>query len=434
MANIRTVITLVDSMSPTLHNINRNLGTTTSMLLAVQAGIAIFNSLRRAILGVANAVNEYTDAYAAQYESEVKLYTIMRQRMNATMEEFNSIKALASELERYGVLSDKVVLKGAQELASFVQTEDQITKMLPAIADLVVQQNGYNASADQMKQVTTSIGKMLNGTVSGLSKLGLAFTDEEKKMLKSNDMAKKVEIVYNRISEKVGNMNQAMGKTNIGKIQQLKNKIESVNEELGRMMQPLRIVGLEIKLAFKTWVLEHFNSILEKVQKFSWVLVPIIGALAFVIGSVLVMALYKFITAFVTMVTVMKASCPILLLIEGVLLAIGALTGMGLGGKMNKYIKEATSGFQEDMPTVPIKDGAVVVHDDELINIAEDYRDLLSKRAVERFNLQLARIAPSITIEKVDVHKEADASNVLDVVVNAIEDFSNSSLSTARGR
>ena len=136
-----------------------------------------------------------------------------------------------------------------------------------AVANLTVQQYGYNASADQMRQISTSIGKMVNGTVSGLSKLGLAFTDEEKKMLKSNDMAMKVDIVLKRINEKVGLMNEAMGKTNIGRIQSLKNQLESVNEELGRLAQPLRIVGLELRLAFRTKVLELFGKALQWINK-----------------------------------------------------------------------------------------------------------------------------------------------------------------------
>ena len=413
---------------------NNNLNNTTKELTGVFIGIQVFSQLRRVILSVVDAVNDYTDAYADQYENEVKLYTIMRQRMNATIEEYNSVKALASEMERYGVLSDKVVLKGAQELASFVETEDQLKKMLPAIASLTVQQNGYNASANQMRQITTSIGKMLNGTVSGLSKLGLAFTDAEKKMLKSNDMAKKVEIVYNRIIQKVGDMNEAMGLTNIGKIQRLKNQIESVNEEIGRMMQPLKIVGLQLKLTFQTWFLREFKNVLDFIRTFSWLLVPAIGALATLIGVVLVAAIGRFTTSFIAMMTVMKAAHPILFGINLLLLALGAISGMGLGGEIAKSLIQATTGFQENMPEVPIANGAVLVHDDDLLNIAEDYRDLLSKRAVERFNLQLARVSPSITINQVDVHKEADATNVLDVVVNAIEDFSNSSLSTARGR
>ena len=432
MANIRTTFTLVDNASSTILKINDNLTMTINKFKAIAEVTAMFYGLKRAISSVADSVNELTDAYADQYENEVKLYTIMRQRMSATLDEFNSIRALASEMEKYGVLSDKVILKGAQELASFVETEDQLKRLLPAIADLTVQQNGYNASANQMRQITTSIGKMLNGTVSGLSKLGLAFTDAEKKMLKSNDMAKKVEIVYKRIVEKVGDMNVAMGLTNVGKIQNLKNQIEGVNEELGKMLQPLRIAGLQLKLSFQTRALEVLGKAMQ------WVRKHIDGITA---GIVL---LTRALTIFAAIAIASFASMhPYLMLIGGIIGVIAGLAdklGFGFGldspfaGGIKKFLDTATTGFEEGWPEVETKNGAMLVHDDELISIAEDYRDLLSKRAVERFNLQLARISPSITIEKVDVHKEADATNVLDVVVNAIEDFSNSSLSTTRGR
>ena len=522
MANIRTIFTLVDNISPGLRNINQNLGTTTTKLLGVQAAITIFETMSRLVGRLASQVRELTDTYASQYESEVKLYTIMRQRMNASEEDFNAIKNLARETEKYGVLKDRVILKGAQELASFVNTRQEIEKLLPAIANLVVQQNGYNATADQMRQITTSIGKMLNGTVSGLSKLGLAFTDSEKKMLKSNDMAAKVNLIYGKINEKVGDMNRAMGLTNLGAIMNLQNRIESVNEELGRLMQPLRIVGLQIKLAFKTFVLEKFSKLLEWINKnaktisnallyfggvvmvllikklamasfhlssiiikqaiIHWKVTLIIAAIfgIFVLLNKLGIPIDKIFAklingiarifthirnAFATVYNIVVV--PIYNIIASIVEKIKAIVAFIKGdyskgdwkverlnkieiknaseagknaenktleatSKLSEYIQNATSGFQEGMPGVKVLDGAMAVYDKDLIDIADDYRDLLSKRAVEKFNLQLARIAPSVTIEKVDVHKEADASNVLDTVVNAIETFSNSSLSSAR--
>lgn len=435
MANITTQLNLIDNMSPKIRTINNGLGGLNASMININSTLSVFNALERYLSRIVSVVNDYTDAFANQFEQEQKLYTIMQQRMNATKEEFLAMKQLASQIQANGVLNDQVILKGAQELASFVKTEDEIKRLLPAIANLTVQQYGYNASADQMRQITTSIGKMLNGTVSGLSKLGLAFTDEEKKMLKSNDMAKKVEIVYQRIVDKVGNMNLAMSKTNVGRIMNLKNQIQDVNEELGRLMQPLKIVGLEIKLAFQQTVLKMFSRTLETVGKQSWWLTGIIAALGAVIGGALTLAIVKATSSLIIMLSTINPILGLLALVGGV---AGAIGGAGLGNKINKMIKETTTGFQEGWADVAkAADGSVLVTDRNLIDIADDYRELLSRRATQLFNLQMAEgrpvNPPNITIEHVDVHKEADAESVLQTLADSLDSFSQSSLAYGGG-
>ena len=428
MANITTTFNLIDNVSPQLRNITNNIGGLNGKLINLSSAMYVFDTLERMITRVSSAVNEYTDAFANQYEQEQKLYTIMKQRMDVTNDEFQAMLNYARQIQANGVLSDQVILKGTQELASFVQTRDEIERLIPAIANLTVQQYGYNASADQMRQITTSIGKMLNGTVSGLSKLGLAFTDAEKKMLKSNDMAKKVEIVYQRIADKVGNMNEAMAQTNIGRIANLKNQIQDVNEQLGYMMQPLKIVGLEIKLAFQTFTLKTFSAMLKSVSENTVILTSVIGALATAIGVVLVTKIIQATVAFVTSMIMIN---PWLILIQGILVAIGALAGAGIGGKVKKLLKDSTSGFQTGWGDVAkAADGSILVTDKSLVDIAEDYRELLSRRAIERFNLQMAQ-GPGevkVVVENVQISKEADVDDVLDKVVVALEDFSSSSL------
>lgn len=111
---------------------------------------------------------------------------------------------------------------------------------------------------------------------------------------------------------------------------------------------------------------------------------------------------------------------------------IGYEYGNSMGDKLTGMLESALASPEINIPELDIEtagDGSILVTDKNLINVAEDYRELLSKRATERFNLQFSQITPSISIDHVDVHKEADADNVLTTVVDALEEISNSNLS-----
>ena len=77
------------------------------------------------------------------------------------------------------------------------------------------------------------------------------------------------------------------------------------------------------------------------------------------------------------------------------------------------------------------KGGALKVSDDELLNIADDYRELLSKRATERFNLQYKSITPALNINHMDVHQEADVDAVIGQFTNSFMENAGSSLRSA---
>jgi hypothetical protein len=112
---------------------------------------------------VNNTIAKYTNAYEAQAVAETKLATVMRQTMNASNAEIQSIKELASAQQRLGVIGDEVQLAGAQELSTYLQKSASIEKILPKMNDMIAQQYGLNASQEQAVQIATMVGKVLQG-------------------------------------------------------------------------------------------------------------------------------------------------------------------------------------------------------------------------------------------------------------------------------
>ena len=555
MATITTTFRLIDNVTPQLKTINNNLGVTVTKLLGITAVMRIFNTLSNVARKVASEINNLSDIYSAQYEQEVKLYTIGRERMNLTLDQMEALKLTAKQIQQNGIFNDQMILQGMQEIATFVQTKEQIEALAPAIANLTAQQYGYSASGDNMRQVATLIGRLLNGNTNGLNKLNLAFTENEKKLLKHGDLNAKIAMLIDKVTSKTGQMNEALAQTKEGKIKQVENNIRDLNEQLGKSIQPFKLWALTMKqnllYAFIekldkgiTWVKEHFDALAKGFIVFAGTAITWIGALVGVwvvlhwkialvlalivvfnvalanasssgsdalgniIGSLTLVAniIVGLVKIVVNVVNVIYNAIGWLInaviglftnnfvgwfknfiggIAEIVLGLVGVITSVLdflFGTKMTESIRNAQKSIDEwanknagsvpthytssvagfnglgesweegynfgsnaystandswdeimalvdKYPTLKTNgSGAIAVYDESLIDIADDYRELLTRRAVEKFNLQFMRMSPSINIDRVDVHKEADAENVLETITDTLENIANSNL------
>lgn len=180
------------------------------------------------------------EAYNVQKEAETKLETIMRQRMKSTDASIQSIKGYASELQNLGVVGDEVQLSGAQQLATFLNTEEALKTLMPAMNNLAVQQNGVNVSSQNMVSIGNLMGKVMQGQTGALTKVGISFTDAQEKVLKYGNEQERASMLAQVITDNVGNMNEVMAQTDDGKIQQAKNSFGDLQEKIGEVISPLK--------------------------------------------------------------------------------------------------------------------------------------------------------------------------------------------------
>ena len=142
------------------------------------AGIAL------SIGAVISAAKDAKAAYDAQAEAEAKLAQVMRNTMNASSAEVKAIKELTSAEQALGVVGDEVQLAGAQELATYLTQTASLKKLIPVMNDMVAQQYGYKASAEQATNIATMLGKVMEGQTGALSRYGYYFDEAQKKILK----------------------------------------------------------------------------------------------------------------------------------------------------------------------------------------------------------------------------------------------------------
>ena len=222
--------------------VQKNINGLTGSLKSL-AGVAAAAFSAKQIIDFAKASKE---AYNTQIEQETKLTTIMKQRMGATDAQIDSVKQLAVQQQKLGVIGDEVQLAGAQQVATFLNETDSINTLLPAMNDLLAQQNGLNATTSDAVNIGNLMGKVLQGQTSALKRVGITFSDAEEQVLKYGTESEKAAMLAQVITSNVGHMNQALAQTDAGKQKQLANTMGDIKEQFGQAVSQIQTAFLPL--------------------------------------------------------------------------------------------------------------------------------------------------------------------------------------------
>lgn len=202
---------------------------------------------------IVNFVKTSTEAYKTQLENETKLATVMKQRNNATDAEVKSILELTSAQQALGVIGDEVQLAGAQQLATFTNTTDQLKQLIPAMNNLVAQQYGYNATTESTRNIANMMGRALEGNVGALTRVGISLSDAQKEAIKYGDKTQRAAVLAQVITQNVGQMNYALAQTPFGRQKQLSNVMGDVKEQFGKAFTTISTLFIPIISRLATW-------------------------------------------------------------------------------------------------------------------------------------------------------------------------------------
>ena len=216
---------------------NSSEGLKTSLLNFNQAVGAIQN-VAAAFSQVSSAISGMTQFYAAQVEAETKLQTVMRNTMNASDAEVQSIKDLCSAQQELGVIGDEVQLAGVQELATYASKKSSLETLIPVMNDMIAQQYGFNATQESAVNIATMMGKVFAGQTSALSRYGYTFTEAQEQILKFGTEEEKAATLAEVVRQSVGGVNAELAKTDSGRMVQLNNTIGDMKEQVGQLLLP----------------------------------------------------------------------------------------------------------------------------------------------------------------------------------------------------
>jgi chromosome segregation ATPase len=245
---------------------------------ALQKGVQGLKNYAKGLLGVAaafaairkliNTAKEYIDLAREQILQEQKLSTILKERTNATDEQVQSIIELTQAQQALGVVGDEVQIAGAQQFSTFVKNTDSVKQLIPALNNLLVQQKGVNATTQDAVNIANLAGRAFQGQLGSLTRVGISFDEAQGKILKYGTESEKAAALAEIITQNVGELNQELAKTDIGRIQQLNNEIGDIKEEIGKELIPVVVSFKSISTTGFRELRDNINDILEPIKLF----------------------------------------------------------------------------------------------------------------------------------------------------------------------
>lgn len=277
--------------------------TLSDKISTVGASLAKSGALMTAIsIPLIAGINKALDAYEVQMLAETKLTEIYRTRMGASEEAAQATMDLAAAIQKTGIIGDEVSLSGAQQLATFAQYPETVDALLPAMDNLLAQQKGFNATTQDAVNVANLMGKAMQGNTGALTRVGITFDEAQEAVLKYGTEEEKAAVLSEVINQNVGNMNETLANTPLGQIQQMKNTLGDMKEQIGAQLAP-------VVAQLATWVSEKLMPAIQRLIDFMTAH-PIIAKI--IVG----------ITAFLAI------GGPLLTLIGGIAMGIGALSSV----------------------------------------------------------------------------------------------------------
>lgn len=248
---------------------------------------AVFASISAAVK-LKQYAQECVTAAKAQIEAETKLETVLKnvesiqiRGPNAAAEAANNLKKVASEIQKTGVIGDEVLLSGMQQLATFQLDDKTISTLSTGMADLLAQQKGLKASQGDAVSVANMIGKVMSGSTSALSRIGITFTKEQEKLLKTGDSMQRAATLAEVLQQNVGGVNKALAQTDQGKLQQAENTIGDLKEQIGMKLLPIiaSISTKAVPLVEKAFdkVGQVVDKISPHIERIASTAIPLIG-------------------------------------------------------------------------------------------------------------------------------------------------------------
>lgn len=208
---------------------------------------------------------------------------------NWTDEEQKSLLSLNKTLGQTGVVSGGTLKAAQAQLGTFALTADQVKTLTPALADMIANNKGYNATAQDGVQIANLLGKVMTGSATALSKYGVTMTDAQKKVLQEGSASEKAAMAAQVLEANFGGINKALAETPQGKMTILQHEIAGLKTSVGNDLIAAfgGVGGAVIKMvqAVEPLITAFFDKVASLAEKIGPPLEKVFGAVADKIGK-----------------------------------------------------------------------------------------------------------------------------------------------------
>ena len=205
-------------------------------------------------------------------------------------EEQKSLLSLNKTLGQTGVVSGGTLKAAQAQLGTFALTADQVKTLTPALADMIANNKGYNATAQDGVQIANLLGKVMTGNATALSKYGVTMTDAQKKVLQEGSASEKAAMAAQVVEANFGVIIKALAQTPQGKMTFLQHVIAGLKTSVGNDLIAAfgGVGGAVIKMvqAVEPLITAFFDKVASLAQKIGPPLEKVFGAVADKIGKI----------------------------------------------------------------------------------------------------------------------------------------------------
>lgn len=209
---------------------------------------------------------------------------------NWAAEEQKSLLGLNKTLGQTGVVSAGTLKAAQAQLGTFALTADQVKTLTPALADMIANNKGYNATAQDGVQIANLLGKVMTGNATALSKYGVTMTDAQKKVLQEGSASEKAAMAAQVLEANFGGINKALAQTPQGKMTILQHEIAGLKTSVGNDLIAAfgGVGGAVIKMvqAVEPLITALFDKVASLAEKIGPPLEKVFGAVADKIGKI----------------------------------------------------------------------------------------------------------------------------------------------------
>ena len=203
---------------------------------------------------------------------------------NWSDEEQKSLLSLNKTLGQTGVISGGTLKAAQAQLGTFALTADQVKTLTPALADMIANNKGYNATAQDGVQIANLLGKVMTGSATALSKYGVTMTDAQKKVLQEGSASEKAAMAAQVLEANFGGINKALAETPQGKMTILQHEIAGLKTSVGNDLIAAfgGVGGAVIKMvqAVEPLITAFFDKVAALAEKIGPPLEKVFGAVA----------------------------------------------------------------------------------------------------------------------------------------------------------
>lgn len=215
--------------SNTLANIGKGIAT---------AGIAAAGA---AIAGTTAFLVDATKAAMEAENIQAQLAAVLKSTGGAAGVTADQVNQLADKFSKVTKFEDDAIISGQNMLLTFTGIgKDVFPDVTQAMLDM------SQAMGQDLKSTALQLGKALNNPAEGLSALtrvGVRFTEEQERMVKSmvaaGDIAGAQKIILKELATEFGGSAEAAGNTASGKIEIFKNTLGNLKETIGSALLPV---------------------------------------------------------------------------------------------------------------------------------------------------------------------------------------------------